>query len=268
MRSSCIFFAIPALIGLVGCGEGPKTFTEEKTFTNGVGQKLIWVAPGSFRMGDLSGSGSGDELPVRTVELSGYHLGATEVTQEQWQAVMGSEVPDPSHFKGAELPVEQVDWLAATEFCRRLTQSERAAGLLPEGYSYVLPTEAQWENACRAGTEEDYAGNLEELAWHGENAEGSSHPVAQAKPNAWGFFDMHGNVWEWCRDGVRSSYEGLGTRDPIGQGKSAARVLRGGSWDSQASLCRSSNRLWSQRSSRDNDLGFRIAVGPVAGGGS
>ncbi len=260
------------LTGLVACGDGLKSEAtggagkKQKTFTNGIGQQMIWVKPGSFRMGDLNGTGGKDELPVRTVELSGYYLGATEVTQQQWQAVMGAEAKNPSRFQGAEHPVEQVNWLMATDYCRRLTESERAAGKLPEGYAYVLPTEAQWEHACRAGSEEDFSVKLDAGAWYSENSEGTSHPVATRKANDWGFSDMHGNVWEWCQDGFRSTYQGLAVRDPVGRGGLPARVLRGGSWSSGESLCRSSKRLYSKPRSRDTDLGFRVALAPVQAG--
>lgn len=245
----------------VGCEEAPLVL-EGRTFTNGIGQQMIWVESGVFRMGDLTGKGEEDELPVRKVELSGYHLGATEVTQRQWQEVMGK---NPSHFKGDELPVENVSWEGAMEFCRKLTEREQAAGRLTEGRVYRLPSEAQWEIACRAGTEGDFAGEPQAMGWYHENSGWKTQPPGQKAANAWGFHDMHGNVREWCLDYYQNSYRGLGTSDPKGPAKAAfvlpARVIRGGSWISFAEeVLRSSFRTSDHQGSSRNDNGFRVAL--------
>lgn len=233
----------------------------KKTFNNSIGQKMIWVPSGSFRMGDLTGNGDNTELPVRTVKLSDYYLAATEVTQQQWQAVMKSQ---PSKFKGGDLPVETVRWESAADFCDRLNEIERRTGRLPEGYVYSLPSEAQWENACRAGTQGDYAGDLSGMAWHHTNARYKTNPVASKKPNAWGFHDMHGNVWEWCLDHYQDSYYELGSQNPTGPQSGNRRVIRGGSWDSSTeNNLRSSYRSNGQPTSRSNDLGFRVALVPA-----
>jgi len=250
---------------------GETTFTEETTFTNGIGQKMIWVAAGSFRMGDLTGDGEDDEKSVRTVELSGYHLASTEVTQEQWQKVMGTSLLDQQNKsperggnlrgEGPDHPIYYVNWNEAIEFCKKLTEIERRAGKLPKGCAYVLPTEAQWEYACRAGSEGKYAvGDLDAMAWYAENSEGEAHPVGKKKPNAWGFHDLHGNVWEWCLDWYQDSYEGLGVRDPTGPDSGSHRVNRGGSWYLSAFYCRASIRFWYKPDSRDDDRGFRVAL--------
>ncbi len=208
--------------------EGADAETDGVTFTNGVGMKMIWLPAGSFRMGDLTGKGQPDEKPVRTVQLSGYHLGATEVTQGQWRALMGS---NPSNFEGSDrLPVETVSWEDAMEFCRKLTARERSAGRLPAGYAYVLPTEAEWEHACRAGTEGDYAGDLDAMGWYDENSGGKTHRAGGKKPNAWGFYDMHGNVWEWCWTGIRQLRRALGRAIRQVPRTGSYRVVRGGGW--------------------------------------
>lgn len=215
-------------------------------------------------MGDLTGNGAPDELPVREVELSGYHLSATEVTQLQWQAVMGN---NPSHFKGGDRPVETVTWQEALSFCVRLSQREQAAGRLPRGWVYTLPTEAQWENACRAGTQGDYAGDrVEDLAWYDENSAMRSHPVAGKKANPWGFHDMHGNLWEWCLDYYADNFEGLASRDPEGPANGSFRVLRGGSWSDRSEMSlHSSSRSRGHPAKRFN-YGFRVAVVREKGG--
>ena len=241
---------------------------EEKTFTNGTGQKMIWVPAGSFRMGDLTGKGKSNGKPVRTVKLSGYYLAATEVTQGQWEAVMGTTLRQQEAKKQSgnivgeshDHPMYFVNWDDAMEYCRKLTKRERAAGRLPEGYEYTLPTEAQWEKACRAGTNGDHAGDLGEMAWYQDNSGSETHPVAKKKPNAWGFHDMHGNVWEWCLDWHSDPYDASDTRDPRGPAPGSLRVLRGGGWSSRPSLCRSADRWWGTPGYRYYWQGFRPAL--------
>lgn len=221
---------------------------------------LVWIAPGTFAMG--SEKGSPDELPVLQVKLSaGFWMGRTEVTQAQWQAVMGN---NPAHFRGADRPVELVSWAEAMEFCRKLTARERHAGRLPEGYSYTLPTEAQWEYACRAGTTGDHAGPPATVAWYKSTAKDQTHPVGQKQPNAWGLHDMHGNVWEWCLDWYDEKgyamYRAASVSDPVGPSSGALRVSRGGSWFSTAPFCRSADRNWNSPGRRDYVLGFRIVL--------
>lgn len=172
----------------------------------------------------------------------GYYLAATEVTQAQWQAVMGG---NPSQFQGQNRPVEQVSWDDAMAFCQRLTEKDRASGKLPQGHSYTLPTEDQWEYACRAGTTGDYAGNLDEMAWYDANSGSQTHDVATKKSNAWGFYDMHGNVWEWCLNTYNDG-----------------RAIRGGSWYDNAEYCRSGFRSWLDPGDRNSYLGFRPAAVP------
>lgn len=220
--------------------------------------KLIWIEPGSFVMG--SEQGEGDEKPLTQVSISrGFWLGQTEVTQAQWQAIMEK---NPSRFQGDELPVEAVNWGEAMEFCRKLTQREGAAGRLPAGFVYTLPTEAQWEYACRTGDSDGLALDLEPVAWYMANSGGGTKPVGQKQANAWGLHDMHGNVWEWCLDWY-GSYPGGSVTDPKGAASSMHRVIRGGSWNNSAAYCRSGLRLRDEPVYGRNYLGFRLALSPV-----
>lgn len=220
------------------------------------GIAMIWVAPGTFLMSGTHGSGDDTQVTL----THGYWLGRTEVTQEQWQAVMDG-IPVPSYFKGSERPVEQVDWELVMAFCLKLTDWERAAGRLPGGYAYTLPTEAQWEYACRAGSMGIYAGDLAAMAWYDANSGGQTHPVAEKQPNAWGFYDMHGNVMEWCLDWY-AAFPGGNVSDPVGTGKRQFHNLRGGSWNGPAGMCRSAFRHWSPTIAGSPSTGFRLALAP------
>jgi formylglycine-generating enzyme required for sulfatase activity len=220
---------------------------------------LIPIAPGTFAMG--STKGLENEKPVTTVTLTAYFwLAKTEITQRQWGFLMDR---NPSKTKGENLPVESVSWVEAVSFCRQLTEREKAAGRLPSGYRFSLPTEAQWEYACRAGTTEKYAGTLDMMAWYSNNSDGHSHGVAEKQANAWGLFDMHGNVWEWCLDWY-GDYPGGAVNDPAGPPTGTNRVCRGGGWSNSARICRSSYRGWDVPNSSFDVLGFRIALIPSA----
>ena len=222
---------------------------------------MLWVTPGTFLLRDPQGS---DNDTLATFSR-GYWLGRTEVTQEQWDALM-ENLPSPSFFKGSDRPVERVSWLSAMEFCRKLTERERSAGRLPAGYEYTLPTEAQWEYACRAGTSTPHAGNLPAMGWIAATSGGQSHPVAQKAPNAWGFHDMHGNVSEWCLDGY-GGYPGGHVTDPMinydGPSAGMVRIVRGGGWNSPAGLARSAWRFRAILSFASPNCGFRVALAPV-----
>jgi formylglycine-generating enzyme required for sulfatase activity len=162
---------------------------------------------------------------------------------------------------GENYPMNWVSHDEAVKFCEKLTEQERAAGRLPNGYEYGLPTEAQWEYACRAGTTGDYAGNLEAMAWYDANSGGGTHAVAQKQPNAWGFHDMHGNVCEWCADWF-DDYPDHAVNDPSGPRSGVSRVSRGGSWDDTAAGCRSAYRAVDVPACRGYCLGFRLALKP------
>ena len=221
-----------------------------------IGLAMVALPAGHFQMG--SQNGDSDERPVTAVALKEFWLAQTEVTQAQYRAVMGKS---PSSFKGDLLPVENVSWDNAREFCAKLTQRERAAGRLPVGMAYTLPTEAQWEYACRAGSTGDYAGRLDDLGWYLSNSGGGTHPVAGKAPNAWGLYDMHGNVWEWCADWY-GSLPGGQVQDPRGPPSGSFRVGRGGGWLSVAGDCRSAFRGDSP-DYRFDGLGFRPALSSV-----
>lgn len=226
-----------------------------------LGLELLPIPAGTFTMGspaNESGRGS-DEGPPTQVTLREFWLGKTEVTQAQWQAVMGKNL---SHFKGPTLPVERVSWDEAMTFCRKLTERERAAGRLPEGYAYQLPTEAQWEYACRAGTTGAYAGSLDAMAWYGANSGFRTQPVATKQANDWGLHDMHGNVWEWCLDWYADKFPGGSTSEPRGAASGTYRVYRGGSWGNSADRCRSALRLGNPPVNRNFILGFRLTLTP------
>ena len=219
---------------------------------------FIWIPPGKFRRG-------GDGEREFEVTLSrGFWLGKTPVTQAQYEILMGN---NPSHFKksGGAAPVESVNWEEATACCRRVGELLASAGG-GEAVLGRLPTEAEWEYACRAGTQTQFSfsddeAQLGDHAWYGENSGGKTHPVGQKKPNAWGLHDMHGNVWEWCQDG-RRTYTKEAQIDPVGPTKSdGSRVLRGGSWgfnDSGALL--SSFRGDDASVLRINGVGFRCVL--------
>ena len=216
----------------------------------GSGMKLLLcgISAGTFTMG---GSGS-DEKRHEVTLTKPFWLGRTEVTQGQWEAVMGG---NPSNFKGdPNLPVEQVSWDDATEFCKKLN----AKSLLPAGWQWALPTEVQWEYACRAGTTGDYLGAM---AWDSSNSGSKTHAVATKKANAWGLHDMQGNVWEWCAD----RYVDYPTGSPTaltGSNKGSYRVNRGGSWCNVGTFCRSAFRYGITPGIRNFFIGFRLAAVP------
>jgi formylglycine-generating enzyme required for sulfatase activity len=214
----------------------------------GVRFEFIPVNPGEFLMG--SENGDSDERPVHQVRITRpFELGKYEVTQGQWRAVMGG---NPSYFKscGEDCPVEQVSWDDVENFLDKLNERN-------DGYQYRLPTEAEWEYACRAKTTDEYAGNLDAMGWYDANSGGTTHSVGKKASNAWGLYDMHGNVGEWCQDGYGHYPSGMVT-DPQGPSSGPIRVLRGGSWDDGAGNCRSANRSWNTPFRRNNFLGFRL----------
>ena len=205
-----------------------------------------------------SSGGDPDEKPVHAVVITrGFYVGRHEVTQAQYERVMGV---NPSSFKGPDLPVEQVTWDAAVEFCRKL--SERTGG------SFRLPTEAEWEYAARAGSREKYCfGDDEEMlkqyAWFDANSGKRTHAVGRKKPNAWGLFDCHGNVREWCSDWYsEDSYAGGPHEDPKGPAGGQCRVQRGGSWNYPGLSCRSANRSGCPPGYEGINFGFRAAMDP------
>ena len=223
-----------------------------KTYRNSIGMEFVLIPAGTFMMGSpTSEEGRGNDETQHQVRISqGFYLGKYEVTQGEWEAVMGS---NPSYFKGnPKLPVEQVSWNDVQEFIRKLNEREGRE-------VYRLPSEAEWEYACRAGTSGDYAGNLDAMGWYDKNAGGKTHAVGEKSPNGWGLYDMHGNVWEWCEDWYEESYyQKSPSEDPRGPSEGSGRVIRGGGWGSDAVSCRSAYRNIFVPGSRSVSLGFRL----------
>lgn len=224
------------------------------------GIRLVAIPAGTFTLGSPPGEADRDqdEGPATRVTLTeDFYLGATDVTQGQYEAVMGV---NPSDFKnaGRDAPVEQVAWADAAAFCQKLTAREWAAGRLPAGCVFALPTEAQWEYACRAGTTGAYAGDPAKMAWYDRNSGGTTHPVGTLQPNAWGLYDMTGNVYQWCGDWY-GRYPGGEVADPVGSPRGTAHVLRGGAWYYDRNYCRSAYRDYDP-GYVSNFIGFRVAL--------
>ena len=214
-----------------------------------------WVPGGQFAMGSRAGEPGrlDDEVQHQVLIRNGFLVCETECTQEIWVAMMTN---NPSHFKGGSLPVEQVSWDSAVEFCRKLTDYHIAEGLIPSGVSWRLPTEAEWEYVCRAGSPRDFPGDINLMGWTLENAGYKTHPVGLKKPNEWGISDMNGNVWEWCLDWY-NNYPRDTSVDPLSQSVSMGRVFRGGGWYLDRRYGRSASRRWSAPNLKYSYVGFR-----------
>jgi formylglycine-generating enzyme required for sulfatase activity len=250
-----------------------------ETITNSIGMKLALIPAGDFMMGSPEGEGGSEEHPQHRVRITRpFYLGVCEVTQSEYEAVVGQ---NPSHFpsKGGQHPVENVSWLDAVRFCNELSEKEGIKPLYEivgevvqvldgSGPGYRLPTEAEWEYACRAGTTTRFSfGNnntsLGEYGWYGGNSDRRTHPVGEKKPNAFGLCDMHGNVWEWCRDGYDAEYyQRSPVVDPPGPLQAAQRVVRGGCWVDIPRHLRSADRLRPAPGLRFSVVGFRLARVP------
>ena len=220
---------------------------------NGIEYPMVYVSGGSFMMGSDDSDPDYYENPVHRVTLSSYRIGKYEVTQELWEAVMGS---NPSHFKGSRRPVENVSWDDCQTFIRKLNNLT--------GQTFKLPTEAQWEFAARGGNSSNgykYSGSdyIDAVAWYDGTSEGSTHNVGKKSPNELGIYDMSGNVWEWCRD-YYGSYSSSSQTDPEGPSSGNCRVNRGGSWDDGARICRVSNRGCTPADFYFNYIGLRLCL--------
>ena len=235
-------------------GNDPKSGLSLEIRHKATGMHFVLCPAGAFSMGSINGDG--DEKPVRKVTLTKpFYIGKYEVTQAEWKKILGKS---PSHFDGPNNPVEQVSWEDSQEFLKKLSVT---------GTKFSLPTEAQWEYACRAGTTTKFSsGNqdndLNDHAWYSSNADRKTHPVGSKKPNPWGIYDMHGNLWEWCQDWY-GSYSAENVSDPVGPKAGGYRVFRGGSWYNSARNCRSANRGGYRPSYRNGDLGLRLALPSV-----
>jgi formylglycine-generating enzyme required for sulfatase activity/serine/threonine protein kinase len=228
-----------------------KAIFAERPFINSINLALKKLPAGKFVMGEGS-----DAHEVSLTKP--FYIGVYEVTQEQYQRVMGT---NPSFFEGASNPVEDVSWEDAVRFCRKLSElpEEKNAGRV-----YRLPTEAEWEYACRGGTTTEFSfgddrSKLGEYAWVDKNSGRATHPVGKKKPNAWGLYDMHGNVWEWCSDWYGDYPKGAVT-DPVGPVNGSLRVRRGGSWFLDAAICVSALRNGGTPVYRLDTIGFRLAL--------
>ncbi|HEX8556816.1 MAG TPA: SUMF1/EgtB/PvdO family nonheme iron enzyme [Pyrinomonadaceae bacterium] len=230
------------------------------------GIELVYVPRGSFMMG--SWGGGADEKPLRDVTFrEGFYVGKYEVTQAQWESLMGTTIRQQrdkanpaweTAGEGDDHPVYYVSWDEAQEFIRRLNAQD-------DGFAYRLPSEAEWEYACRAGSAGPYASErlpLDALGWWEDNSGRQAHPVGRKSPNAFGLYDLHGNVWEWCEDYYHDSYVGAPSDGSawLGDGASGRRVMRGGSWDYESTHLRSANRDSLPPQTRGNHVGFRVVA--------
>jgi len=230
-----------------------------ETFTNSIGMKFILIPAGEFWMGskETETDRQSDETRHKVRITKSFYMQTTEVTQAQWKAMMGMG-NNPSNFSGDNLPVEMVSWDDAQEFIKKLNEKEKMTG-----WTYRLPTEAEWEYACRDGSTTrfcfgDNESGLDVYCWYWNNSDERSHPVGTKKANAWGLYDMHGNVWEWCQDWYGEDYYAKSpSADPQGPASGAFRVLRGGGWYGGAQFCRSADRCGLNPGFRDYGLGFR-----------
>jgi len=256
-------------------GFGFRVVLARATYTNSIGMRFAKIPPGEFQMGSEQKVADGlakrfakegwfvdrarAEAPRHTVRLTQpFYLGVYEVTQAQYQQAVDK---NPSKFKGDRRPVEQVTWAEAAKFCDWLNANDPRK---PKGFSYRLPTEAEWEYACQAGAATsfhfgDNAGQLVDYAWVGSNSGRQTHDVGLKKPNPHGLYDLHGNVWEWCLDGLRTYTEETVT-DPVGPQGNALRMWRGGAWVSRPETARSQWREWIGPWQRREHLGFRVAL--------
>jgi formylglycine-generating enzyme required for sulfatase activity len=260
---SPILLVILALLGFSLCkAKEPRTDLPERIEFLGI--ELRKIDPGKFSMGirDLDERVEPYE-GVRSVEITKpYYLGIHEVTQSVWNKVMED---NPSQFKGKDHPVENVTWKESMAFCKSLNTKIKNFKNIPKGMRFRLPSEAEWEYATRAGTKSIYffgdkPDSIADFAWISDNSRNGSRPVKTKKPNPWGFYDVYGNVREWCLDGydVRPKKKLI---DPVIGWKNMDKVNRGGSWDSCEDCCKTGRRSNFGKDYKSNDIGFRVALG-------
>lgn len=246
-----LFLLIASLVE--GCRCKKASSKPGNVIVNSIGMKLAYIPAGEFEMGSgLDEKGRQEDEYLHTVKLTrAFRIGVTEVTQGQWTAVMGF---NRSHFKGDELPIEKISWRDAAAFCKKLSEKE--------GRVYRLPTEAEWEYACRAGTTGKFSGSgdIEEMGWYLENSDEQTHAVGGRSANAWGLYDMHGNVSEWCSDYYSADYPEGGAIDPTGAAEGSYRIIRGGSWSHFARSARCAARNSAPASYQLKQTGFRVVM--------
>ena len=251
----------------------PRAFYRIESSTLQTIEHMVRIEPGTFLMGspeDEIGRYLDKETPQTENTLTqSYWISKYEVTQGEFEALMGF---NPSRFKflkDPQLPVESVTWFSALEYCHELTQIEREAGRLSEAFEYRLPTEAEWAYATRAGTttrfsygDDPFYESLHEYAWYKGHSRLQPHPVGEKKPNPWGLYDVHGNVFEWCMDWF-DNLPGGSLTDSWGPDDGYDRVVRGGYWDSSSAFCRSALRVHHPPEARLAFIGFRIVLAPT-----
>ncbi len=230
------------LLPLLGFAQPPETIE------NSIDMTLVLIPAGEFQMGSSRDDElrQPDEKPHPVTLTTPFYLSATELTQAQWQAVMGH---NRSAHQGDNLPAEKMSWKEAVRFCEKLSEIE--------GVIYRLPTEVEWEYACRAGSSGPFAGDLNTMGWYAMNSGGETHPVAQKQPNAWGLYDMHGNVSEWCLDFYQPDYPDAAT-DPVGPDSGRVKVIRGGSFATFLPGCRCAARQSGPAAYKYVETGFRV----------
>jgi len=265
-----------AVVTAVSLPPGPGSVAlaqQPEVMENSIGMNLVKIPAGEFEMG------SNDflaEKPIHRVRITrAFLMGQTEVTQAQWRKVMDSSPWKGELYlkEGADVAATYVSWKNAVEFCARLTKLEQSSGKLRGNRHYRLPTEAEWEYACRAGTKTEFSfgddeSRLSEYAWWGglfgegnAKTEQYAHEVGQKKPNPWGLYDTHGNVWEWCSDWYDEKYYAQSpAADPEGPDAGSFRVLRGNSWGNSSVYCRSAYRSNVTPTNRNVDIGFRVVL--------
>lgn len=252
---------VATLVALAGANLGAQPKDPPKDVTNGIGMKFVWIPPGNFMMGSPKEEKKrrADEIQHKVTLTKGFYMGVHTVTQEQWLEIMGT---NPSKFKGEKnLPVEKVSWDDCQEFIKKLADKEKKP--------YRLPTEAEWEYACRAGaatayhtgdtiftTQANFNGSTLKLDGKKGKNRFKTMPVGSFPANAWGLHDMHGNVFQWCQDQY-GEYPADDVVDPQG-GAKGTRVQRGGSWFNYPENVRSASRYKNGPSSRNDDVGFRV----------
>ena len=233
---------------------------QAKEITNSIGMKMVLIHPGSFTMGspeEEKGRGPNETQHEVTISKS-YYLGAYEVTQSEYEKLIGKSL---SIHKGPKNPVEMVSWKDAVTFCKMLTELPEEKEAKRE---YRLPTDAEWEYACRATSSAAYCfgdspESLDEYAWYGEGRQSKTHPVGEKKANRWGLYDMHGNVWELCQDWYSEGLPESAT-DPSGPQAGTRRVMRGGSWEFDMFVCRSASKGGLDTKLVSHTIGFRVAM--------